>query len=371
MVKKIVGLVVILIALISAGSYYYYTSSIAQGTASTQILESSISSVQLTQTTTGDQTSGQSLIAIDGAFALYPLMVTWAQEYESINPNVKIQVSAGGAGKGMSDVLAGLVDIGMVSRSATQSEINSGAYPIRVARAGAVAIVNANNPVLTSLLANGLSRSTLQGIFIYGNVTTWGQATNNALSPGNKIDTYTRSDSSGLADTWAKFLGKSQDDLLGVGVYGDPGMIQAVQSDPTAIGYANLVFAYDNSTGKQVDGIVVVPIDFNNNGRIDANENFYSNLTSIDNAINTGAYPSPPAMDLFLVTKGIPIGAARAFIVWVLTDGQQYVPKDGLITIPSPALSQELTQLQNASTSTATTTSTDESSFAESPNIFR
>jgi len=360
--KKIVGLIVIVIALISAGSYYYYTSNTSQSTTSTPIPESSLSSVQLAQTTTGDQPSGQSSIFVDGAFALYPLMVTWAQEYESINPNVKIQVSAGGAGKGMSDVLAGQVDIGMVSRSATQSEINSGAYPIRVARAGAVAIVNANNPVLTSLLANGLSRSTLQGIFIYGNVTTWGQATNNPLLPVDKIDVYTRSDSSGLADTWAKFLGKTQDDLLGVGVYGDPGMIQAVQSDPTGIGYANLAFAYDNSTGKQVNGIAVVPIDFNNNGRIDANENFYGNLSSIDNAINTGAYPTPPAMDLFLVTKGIPTGATLAFIVWVLTDGQQYVPKAGLITIPSSALSQELAQLQNSSTSTATTTSTDESS---------
>jgi len=288
-------------------------------------------------------------------------MASWAQAYQSANPNVNIQVSAGGAGKGMSDVLAGLVDIGMVSRSATQIELNSGAYPIRVARAGAVAIVNANNPVLAGLLANGLSQPTLQGIFIYGNVTTWGQATNNPLSPVNKIDVYTRSDSSGLADTWAKYLGKTQDDLLGVGVYGDPGMIQAIESDPIGIGYANLAFAYDNSTAKQVSGIVVVPIDFNNNGRIDANENFYGNLTSLDSAIATGAFPTPPAMNLFLVTKGKPTGATLAFIVWILTAGQQYVPKTGLVALPSPVLSQELFQLQNSSTSTATTTSSDES----------
>jgi len=361
--RKLVGLLVIVIALVSAGSYYYYASNLAQNTTSAQMPESLLSSVQLSQTPAGDQTSGQSSIVVDGAFALYPLMVTWAQEYESINPNVNIQVSAGGAGKGMSDVLAGLVDIGMVSRSATQIEINSGAYPIRVARAGAVAIVNANNPVLAGLLANGLSRPTLQGIFIYGNVTTWGQATNNPLSPVNKIDVYTRSDSSGLADTWAKFLGKTQDDLLGIGVYGDPGMIQAIQSDPIGIGYANLAFAYDNSTGKQVSGIAVVPIDFNNNGRIDANGNFYGNLTSVDNAIATGAFPTPPAMDLFLVTKGKPTDATLAFIVWILTAGQQYVPRTGLVALPSPALSQELSQLQNSSTSTATTTSSDESSI--------
>jgi len=348
--KKFLGLLVIVIALVSAGSYYCYASNLSQSTTPTQIPKSLLSSVQLSQIPTGNQTSAQSSILVDGAFALYPLMVTWAQEYESTNPNVNIQVSAGGAGKGMSDVLAGQVDIGMVSRSATQVEINAGAYPIRVARAGAVAIVNANNPVLADLLTRGLSQSTLEGIFVYGNVTSWGQATGNPLSPVNKIDVYTRSDSSGLASTWAKFLGgKTQDDLLGVGVYGDPGMIQAIQSDPIGIGYANLAFAYDNSTGKQVSGIAVVPIDYHNNGRIDASEDFYGNLTSVDNAIATGAFPTPPAMDLFLVTKGPPTGATLAFIVWILTDGQQYVPKAGLVSLSSSALSQELSQLQNSS----------------------
>jgi len=34
-------------------------------------------------------------ISVSGAFALYPLMVTWADEFQKINPGVKIEVSAG------------------------------------------------------------------------------------------------------------------------------------------------------------------------------------------------------------------------------------------------------------------------------------
>jgi len=39
----------------------------------------------------------------------------WAEEYTKLYPNIKIDISAGGAGKGITDVLSGMVDIAMVS----------------------------------------------------------------------------------------------------------------------------------------------------------------------------------------------------------------------------------------------------------------
>jgi phosphate transport system substrate-binding protein len=72
-------------------------------------------------------------ISISGAFALYPLAVKWADEFKKENPGVKIDISAGGAGKGMTDVLSNMVDIGMVSREVYASEIEKGAFPVGVA----------------------------------------------------------------------------------------------------------------------------------------------------------------------------------------------------------------------------------------------
>ena len=62
----------------------------------------------------------------------------------------------------------------------------------------------------------------VQKIFISGEIKTWGQA----LKTNNKdiINVYTRSDACGAAETWAKFLDAKQDDLVGIGVYGDPGV---------------------------------------------------------------------------------------------------------------------------------------------------
>ena len=48
-------------------------------------------------------------VSLSGAFALYPLAVQWSNEFQVQHPSVKIDVSAGGAGKGMTDVLNGMV----------------------------------------------------------------------------------------------------------------------------------------------------------------------------------------------------------------------------------------------------------------------
>jgi phosphate transport system substrate-binding protein len=42
-------------------------------------------------------------IMISGAFALYPMMQRWAEEFTKAYPKVNFDVSAGGAGKGMTD----------------------------------------------------------------------------------------------------------------------------------------------------------------------------------------------------------------------------------------------------------------------------
>jgi len=76
----------------------------------------------------------QETITVSGAFALYPLMIQWSEEYQIANPNVQFEISAGGAGKGMTDALSDLVDLGMVSRTIYDEEINKGAVYVAVAK---------------------------------------------------------------------------------------------------------------------------------------------------------------------------------------------------------------------------------------------
>jgi phosphate transport system substrate-binding protein len=79
-------------------------------------------------------TSLEGTVTISGAFALYPMLIRWAEEYRRLHPEVTFDISAGGAGKGMADALSGAVDIGMVSRPVFEEEIEKGAFWVAVPR---------------------------------------------------------------------------------------------------------------------------------------------------------------------------------------------------------------------------------------------
>jgi phosphate transport system substrate-binding protein len=288
--------------------------------------------------------SGQ--ISISGAFALYPMTVKWAEEFKKIHPGVRIDISAGGAGKGIADVLSNMVEIGMVSREISPEELKKGAYPVAVTKDAVVPVVSARNPVLNDILNKGLKRDAGINIWITGKAKTWGQAF--SLKTSAPVHVYSRSDACGAAEIWARFLGKKQEDLLGVGVFGDPGLAQAVKQDPLGIGFNNIGYAYDATTKQQVKGIRVVPIDLNNNGKIDPDENFYNSMNDLIDAIASGKYPSPPARDLYFVTKGSPKDnrVLTAFIQWILTDGQKYVHEAGYIALSKTKISTEQKKIQ-------------------------
>jgi len=292
-----------------------------------------------------DEGEPRGTLTISGAWALYPMMVRWGEEFHALHPDVQFDISAGGAGKGMADALAGAVDIGMVSRDVHPEETEQGAFRVAVTKDAVVPTVNANNPYLARLQAQGMTQATFEAIWM-GQITTWGRAIGD--SEGNdEIHVYTRSDACGAAATWAAYLGDyGQEDLLGVAVYGDPGLAEAVSQDPLGIGYNNLNFAYDADTGRPVAGLQIIPIDLNENSRVDAEENFYAARSDLTVAIADGRYPSPPARALNLVTQGPPSGLTLAFLQWVLADGQAFVEETGYIPLTQAQLQAELAKLE-------------------------
>ena len=271
-------------------------------------------------------------ITLSGAFALYPLAVKWADEFRALNPGVRIDISAGGAGKGMTDVLAGAVDLGMVSREVYEVEIQQGALTFAVAKDAVVPTANVENPALAEILRTGFSREKAKKLWLEG--------------AEQGLHVYTRSDACGAAETWAGWFGAKQEDLGGTAVFGDPGLAQAVQRDKLGIGFNNLSYAYDETTRRPNEGLVIVPVDANGDGVITNDERFYDTKDEIIAAIADDKYPSPPARDLYLVAKGVPESeAVREFLRFILTDGQQYNIPAGYISLSDEKLAAGLEQL--------------------------
>ena len=301
-------------------------------------------------------------IRLSGSTTLYPLATKWAEEYMQKNPNYRIDVSGGGSGKGISDVAQNLVDIGMSSRPLKSEELEEypSLTPIPVAHDAVMIIVNSRNPLLHTLLEKGVSRHTLFKIYVEGSLKSWeyvagvdldgdkyiGYNETHAFNPETGLLEYmpsdyafpasyeihpvTRSDASGTAETFAEFLGVSQEDLEGVGVLGNPGVLQTVAGDPLAIGYVGLAFAFK-------EGICALPVDANDNGLIEVHERADSEAHV---ASHIADYPISRA--LFFVVNGKPPKEVADFIQWCLTEGQEYVSEVGYVPLTSEEVEESL-----------------------------
>jgi phosphate transport system substrate-binding protein len=292
-----------------------------------------------------EQNGLQGKVSISGAFALYPLVIRWAEEFRKTHPGVKFDIQAGGAGKGITDALTKTVHLGMVSREIMPEEIEKGAFTIAVAKDAVIATISEQNPYLDILYKKGVSRREFRSIWVTGKITNWNSLTGKDDAP---IRLYTRSDAAGAPETWAIFLGAKQEDLLGTGVFGDPGLAEAISNEKTALGFNNINYVYSLNTGKPLPGIRPLPIDLNANGRLDENENFYSTLFELNEAIKEGIFPTPPARLLYLVSQGKPHNpAVIAFLEWVLTQGSQYVEESGYVKMPDKLRDSEIIKLKN------------------------
>lgn len=282
-------------------------------------------------------------IQLSGAFALYPMAVRCAEEFKKLHPNVRIDISGGGAGKGMTDALASVVDIGMVSREIYPEEIAKGAYPFAVVKDAVVPVVNTKNPQIDNIRRTGLTKETANKLW-NKELKTWGEILNTSAT--TPVHVFTRSDACGAAETFAAWLGKKQENLRAIAVFGDPGIASAIQKDRVSIGYNNIAYVYDQRSKKPFEGLTVIPIDVNENGQIDPEEDFYDNIDTFIQAISEGRYPSPPARDLYLVTKGKPSKPELiAFLEYVLTEGQQFAQETGYIRLSDQQLIDEKEKL--------------------------
>lgn len=286
----------------------------------------------------------QNHITVSGAWALYPMVGKWASDFQKNDSMTVIDLSAGGAGKGMTDVLGGMVDLGMISRHIYPEEIQKGAFYIAVAEDAVVPTVSAANPYLPELTRTGITRDSMIDLFITGKINNWRQLTDSVN--GADIHVYSRSDACGAKETWAAYLKQGPDDFsTAIGIFGDPAIAAEVAKNPSAVGYNNIGFFFDPVTRLPHPGLAALPLDLNGNGILEPEENFYATLDAFTEAVADGRYPRPPARELYLVTQGKPNAKLIPFLRWILTDGQKEAVAAGYIPLPSARAAEMLQKL--------------------------
>jgi phosphate transport system substrate-binding protein len=117
-----------------------------------------------------------------------------------------------------------------------------------------------------------------------------------------------------------------------------------VKRDSNGISYNNLGFIYDLKSRRIVDSIAVVPIDFNENGRIDDKEQIYGTLDQVLQFAEKTPNPKLLIEHVNVIIRKNEDSNVVGFLQWILTKGQQFNHAYGFIGL-EPSVIQTETRL--------------------------
>ena len=199
---------------------------------------------------TGGATSGSDTQEIsgtvntDGSTSMADVMAAFTESFGNMYPGVTVNYSGTGSGSGITNVLAGSVDIGLSSRALTDEEKAEGAVENIVALDGVAIVVNPENTV-TSLTVEQIAQ-------IYnGTITNWSEL-GGADAP---IAVIGRDAASGTRGAFEEIVGV-EDQCVYTNEYESNGeVIGSVAGNPNAIGYASLSAVDESVVALQVNGV--------------------------------------------------------------------------------------------------------------------
>lgn len=261
--------------------------------------------------------SASAYIQNKGSDTIVNLGLAWAEAYQKVKPEVRISVTGGGSGTGLTAMISGTVDIASASRKIKDEEMaaaeGNGITPVEyvIARDAIAVIVNPSNPI-KELTMEQIAR-------IYrGEVNNWSELG----GEDRPIVRLSRETNSG---THVYFLEEvvrlgdknnkeifSADTLL---LPSSEGIIAEVSDNPNAIGYDGLGYVTDTV---KVLGIART-----------ADQPYI--LPSVE-TVNNGEYPI--SRDLYMYIRKDASQAVLDYMDWILApDAQKIVSQLGFVPI--------------------------------------
>jgi phosphate transport system substrate-binding protein len=261
--------------------------------------------------------SASAYIQNKGSDTIVNLALAWAEAYQSVLPEVRISVTGGGSGTGLTALISGTVDIANASRKIKDEEIKAaeanGIEPVEhiIARDAIAVIVNPENPI------DQLSLEDIARIY-RGEVNNWSELG----GEDRPIVRLSRETNSGthvyfleevvrLGDKENKEI-FSADTLL---LPSSEGIIAEVRDNPNAIGYDGL--------GYVVPEVKMLAVTAS------ADQPYV--LPSVE-TVNNGQYPI--SRDLYMYSRADAPQAVLDYLAWIVSpDAQKIVTQLGFVPI--------------------------------------
>ena len=263
------------------------------------------------------------VVSITGTQFTYPLIEKWIAEYAKINPGLKFNLI-----KDQENSDNG--DLKVIAHTPDKGEIASNKTLIDVGRFAILPITSGKNPSFSKEFKKGVKLNGLKAIFMKGEAD-YNSAEGKEKEP--EFTVYSKTPQSCVAKVISAYLGSPSEDLKGIFVTGDDKfLITSLLEDSTGVSYSNLGYIYDLKNRNPLIGIKILPIDLNNNGRLDKEEQIYGNLDEVITYLENSRSTSIPTDHVSFVTDGKILNPdIQDFLSWVKTSGQEFNHQYGFL----------------------------------------
>jgi phosphate transport system substrate-binding protein len=264
-----------------------------------------------------DSKAGKFVIQNCGSDTMVNLAQMWAEEYQKVDPAVSVEVSGGGSGVGINNLMKGIVTIANASRDMSaaekeQAKRNTGKEVVEfIVGYDAIAIyVHKNNPIQEICVEE------LAGIYgENGAITKWSQL-GVTLPAADDIVCVSRQNSSGTYVFFREHVLAKKDFRLGMqSMSGSKDVVDLVGKTLGAIGYSGM--------GYKTDAVKFV--------NVAAKKGEKAYAPTIEN-VRDKHYALARSLNMY--TLGQPEGEVKKYIDWTLSPaGQEIVKKSGYIPV--------------------------------------
>jgi phosphate transport system substrate-binding protein len=310
--------------------------------------------------------SGSVQINAGGATFPTPMYTKWFNEYNKMHPNIQINYQSQGSGFGKAQLTAHAIDFGASDVPMTDEELAKAGFKILHFPTIMGADVPCYNiPGVTGTLK--FTQKALAGIFL-GTITKWNDPEIAKPNPGIKLPAddiivVHRSDGSGTTFIWTDFLSKISPEWkskvgagaspnwpVGLGGKGNEGVTGTVKQMPNSIGYVELIYAVQNNIPygdvQNADGAFVkASLASVSEAAAGAAANMPDDFrVSITNAPGKGSYPISSFTWLLIpaqIQDANKREAIKAFLKWMLVDGQKDVEALTYAKLPANVVAKE------------------------------
>jgi phosphate transport system substrate-binding protein len=267
----------------------------------------------------------QKIVVVTGARFSYKLVQQWIDDFNKQFPDIQIIIESRGSSDPLQyDILAEVYE--------HDQAVKNDRHYLYVARYAILPVATSASQFAKVYASRGITDNQLKQIFFH-NIFANKEDDERIKAP---FTSYTRFQKAGAPKVFAQYYGFEQKDIVGKAIAGsDEHLLRALLRDSTGITYLPLPLVYDAATGKRNEGLTIIPVDLDGNGKVKDDEVsvFASSETLLKKLEGAGKEKiNVPTEYLHLsVGKSNASAEALAFLKWVAEHGESYLNAFGFL----------------------------------------